>query len=148
MKVIADGNIVTACNASIEEVFHSRCWIISTTDHKFNKQSTICLKSQNKNTVKIAEVRTILELIWSINSQTKHLNRGKVIVCNNNMKLLNKINYSMVKAIEFSQEAVSLASKILTIIRKSIIRHEFQYVPSNKTQVKQYSNNSLVYLIQ
>ena len=67
----------------------------------------------------------MLNMIWYINQQTMHLNGRWVVVHDDNMKLINKVNYGMNKAIEYAQDAAAPISKIITIIRKSLIRYEF-----------------------
>ena len=65
-----------------------------------------------------------------------------------NMKLINKVNYGMKKAIEYAQGTAALISKIITIIRKSPIRYKFQYTLSYIGKVEYYRQNPLVFLIQ
>jgi len=55
-----------------------------------------------KSTVKGREARTMLDIMWHINQQIKYLNRGKVVIYNDNRKLLNKLNYGITKLIEYA----------------------------------------------
>ena len=60
-----------------------------------------------------------------INQQPKYLNGGKVVIYNENKKLLNKRNYGIVKSIEYTQKAAALISEMILIMRQSIIKYEF-----------------------
>jgi len=45
------------------------------------------------------------------------LNGGKVVIYNDNKKLLNKLNYGIVKSIEYTQKAAALISEMILIMR-------------------------------
>ena len=57
------------------------------------------------------------------------------------MKLLNKINFGMVKLLEYTQEAAALISEILRIVRKSAIIFEFIYTPSYVARILTFKDN-------
>ena len=59
----------------------------------------------------------MLDMIWQIHQQMKHLNGGRVIVYNDNIQLINKFNFRIVKSIEYGQEAAAAISKIILIMR-------------------------------
>ena len=47
----------------------------------------------------------------------KHLNSRRVIIYNDNMQLLKKINCGMIKSIEYALEELASISEILAIVR-------------------------------
>jgi len=45
------------------------------------------------------------------------LNGGKVVIYDDNKKLLNKLNYGIVKSIEYTQKVAALISEMISIMR-------------------------------
>ena len=89
----------------------------------------------------------MLDIIWQIYQQMKYLNDGKVIVYNDNMQLINKFNFGMMKSIEYAQEAVAAISEIISIVRKSPVRFVFQYTPSYIAKVSHFKKDPPIYLM-
>ena len=98
--------------------------------------------------MKVGEARIILNMVWHILNQTEYLNGGRIVVYNDNMKLLNKINFRMVKSLEYVQKVAALISEILRIVRRSAVKFEFLYAPSYSTRISLFNENQPVYLIQ
>ena len=93
---------LVACDASTKDQFMGRYWTISNRDNTKLIKKHICSSEQSKSTLKAREERTMLDMIQQIHQQMKHLNNGRVIVYNNNMQLINKFNFGMVKSIEYA----------------------------------------------
>ena len=52
------------------------------------------------------------------------------------------------KSIEYAQEAATPIANIIEIVRKSIIKYEFQYAPIHTKMIQKFNNNPPIYLIQ
>jgi len=95
IKSIANGIAIAAYNVSVEEEYLGGSWIISLNDYDKAVTRNIYTTKWSNGIVKGGEARVILNIIWQINKQTEHLNRGRVVIHNNNMKLINKVNHRM-----------------------------------------------------
>jgi len=98
--------------------------------------------------VKAREARIILDIVWPISNQIKYLNEERIVVLNDNMKLLNKINFGIVKSLEYAQEAATPISEILRIVRRSIIKFKLLYTLSHIVRISSFNENQSVYLMQ
>ena len=60
---------------------------------------------------------------------------------NNNIKLLNKTNFGIVKSLENMQEAMALIIEILRIVGRSVVKFKFIYASSYVARISLFNKN-------
>ena len=87
------------------------------------------------NLPKVVEALIIQDFVEYIVQQTKLLNRGRIVVGNNNAKLIRQLMNGYNKATEYTQEAAGIISAIQKRVENMSIRINFELILSKGARV-------------
>ena len=88
------------------------------------------------NSPKVGEALIIQDFVKYIAQQTKSLNGGRIIVRNNNVKIIRQLINRYNKATEYVQEVAGIISAIRKRVENMSIRIDFELILSKGARVE------------
>ena len=132
LENIENRTAVAALDTLMEGEYIVSHWIISIKDNAVETMGRIKLTKWNTGLILAGEGLGLLALIKHIINNTRQLEQGKIVIYNDNKKLIREIDKVIVKDSEYTKEAGMVIAQI---------RKEIEY---SKICVKiEYSNNKL-----
>ena len=99
------------------------------------------------NSPKVEEALIIQDFAEYIVQQTKSLNGGRIVVRNNNAKLIRQLINGYNKATEYAQEVAGIISTIQKRVENMSVKIDFELILSKGARVE-FKQNPINYLVQ
>ena len=104
-EAIINRRAVAAVDASIDERFMAAYWVITTVDEAEKYTNAITSSKWINGTIPAAEGLGLYNLIKEINSKTRHITGGEIIVYSDNKRIINEVIAPVEKESVFTKEA-------------------------------------------
>ena len=112
IRAIAKGIAIAYSDASIEDEYMGTCWVIVDKDNKYNKKKLLSSREQDKRNVIEAEAVSVFDFVKAVKRNTERMNRGMIILNNNNSKLMRALAERIEKVSYFSYKSMATITAI------------------------------------
>jgi hypothetical protein len=104
-------------------------------------------KKWEYRTVEGSQAMILLDLVITITKKVAHINKGKIIVGNNNRLLARAITNKIRKENQYTVSAGAEIAKIKEVIKSSSINIDIQLIKKHNYSIRLYNEDLLPYLI-
>ena len=107
IRVIAKGMAITCSDASVKDEYMGVYWVIVDKDNTHNEKKLLSSEEWDKRNVIKAEAVSVFDFIKAVKRNTERMNRGMIILNNDNSKLMRALAGRIEKVSYFSYKAIA-----------------------------------------
>jgi len=124
---IRNRRAVAVVDASVKERYIAAYWLITTLEESRKYSNNISSSNWVNGAIPAAEGLGLLNLIREINTKTKHISIGEIVIYCDNRKIIKGVVSEVYKESFFTHEASATISSIREVIQTATIEISIEY---------------------